>query len=200
MVVDGDELGWLTGEFDPAGRTFHIHDQIEATGAPALLLEHYGPERLEYHDPWHRNREVSHLFRGLVDAFEADELLAGGAASTACGSSTTASCAAAPSGSPGCRRCAPTTWSPSGRVEGRGGRAPPAHPRLREGGLHRGRRLARGPRRGDARRDLLAGGERRRARPNAARGAAGERPHSAEAGHGPGVYEAVMTELAERRS
>ena len=74
MVVDGDEL-WLTGEFDPHGET-SIHDQIEATGAPALLLEHYGPERLEYHDPWHANREVSHLFRGLVDAFEADELLA----------------------------------------------------------------------------------------------------------------------------
>jgi len=73
MVVDGDEL-WFTGEFEPRGETT-IHAQIEASGAPALLLEHFAG-RLEYHDPWHRDREVSHLFRGQVDAFEADELLA----------------------------------------------------------------------------------------------------------------------------
>ncbi|HEU4656871.1 MAG TPA: HAD hydrolase family protein [Capillimicrobium sp.] len=73
MVVDGERF-WHTGEFRPDhGRT--IHDQIEASGAPALLLEHFAG-RLEYHEPYHRDREVSHLFRGLVDAFEADELLA----------------------------------------------------------------------------------------------------------------------------
>jgi hydroxymethylpyrimidine pyrophosphatase-like HAD family hydrolase len=70
-VIDGEEL-WLTGDLQPGATT--IHDQIEASGAPALLLSEYDG-RLEYHDPWHRNREVSHLFRGLVDAFEADELL-----------------------------------------------------------------------------------------------------------------------------
>ena len=73
LVLDGEEL-WLTGAFDPHGPV-SIHDQIEQSGAPALLLEHYA-ERLEYHEPFHRDREVSHLFRGLVDAFEADELLA----------------------------------------------------------------------------------------------------------------------------
>ena len=52
-----------------------MHDLIEESGAPQLLLETF-KGRLEYHDPWHRNREVSHLFRGLVDAFEVDELLA----------------------------------------------------------------------------------------------------------------------------
>ena len=72
VVLDGEEH-WLTGEFQPGGTT--IHEQIEATGAPALLLEHFAGD-LQYHDPWHRNREVSHLFRGLVDAFEADALLA----------------------------------------------------------------------------------------------------------------------------
>jgi len=56
-------------------RRVSIHEQIEASGAPSLLLETYAG-RLEYHDPWHRGREVSHLFRGLLDAFEADELLA----------------------------------------------------------------------------------------------------------------------------
>jgi hypothetical protein len=73
LVLDGEEH-WLTGDLMP-GEAGTIHDQIEAMGAPALLLEHY-EGRLEYHDPWHRNREVSHLFRGLVDAAEADALLA----------------------------------------------------------------------------------------------------------------------------
>jgi phosphoglycolate phosphatase len=72
VVLDG-ELHWLTGDLVPRdGRT--IFDQIEESGAPALLLERFAG-RLEYHEPWHRGREVSHLFRGDVDAFEADSLL-----------------------------------------------------------------------------------------------------------------------------
>jgi hypothetical protein len=71
LVLDGEEH-WLTGAMMPGELT--IAEQIEQTGAPALLLETYSG-RLEYHEPWHANREVSHLFRGLVDAFEADELL-----------------------------------------------------------------------------------------------------------------------------
>jgi phosphoglycolate phosphatase len=71
-VLDG-ELHWLTGDLVPRdGKS--IHDQIEESGAPKLLLERFAG-RLEYHAPWHENREVSHLFRGEVDAFEADELL-----------------------------------------------------------------------------------------------------------------------------
>ncbi len=72
IVLDGEEH-WLTGELVPGSKT--IHDQIDDSGAPALLLREYAG-RLEYHDPWHRDRDVSHLFRGLVDAFEADALLA----------------------------------------------------------------------------------------------------------------------------
>jgi phosphoglycolate phosphatase len=72
LVLDGEEH-WLTGEMVPGELT--VAEQIERTGAPALLLESYRG-RLEYHEPWHLNREVSHLFRGLIDAFEADELLA----------------------------------------------------------------------------------------------------------------------------
>jgi hypothetical protein len=72
VVLDG-ELHWLTGELVPRdGHT--IFDQIEESGAPALLLDHFAG-RLEYHDPWHRGREVSHLFRGLVPAAESDALL-----------------------------------------------------------------------------------------------------------------------------
>jgi len=72
LVLDGEEI-WLTGDWQPRPDA-SIHDQIEASGAPRLLLETY-PGRLEYHDPWHHGREVSHLFRGLVDAREVDELL-----------------------------------------------------------------------------------------------------------------------------
>lgn len=68
----GGEEHWLTGEMRPGELT--IAQQIEVSGAPALLLEHY-QGRLEYHEPWHVDREVSHLFRGLVDSAEVDELL-----------------------------------------------------------------------------------------------------------------------------
>jgi phosphoglycolate phosphatase len=71
-VIDGEEH-WLTGDLLPGELT--IAEQIERSGAPALLLEHYAG-RLEYHDPWHVEREVSHLFRGLVEALEVDRLLA----------------------------------------------------------------------------------------------------------------------------
>jgi phosphoglycolate phosphatase len=72
VVLEGEEH-WLTGDLLPGELT--ISEQIEASGAPAMLLEHYAG-RLEYHEPWHLQREVSHLFRGLVDALEADALLA----------------------------------------------------------------------------------------------------------------------------
>ena len=77
VVLDGEEH-WLTGERWQIGEQpgeLTIAEQIERAGAPALLLERYAG-RLEYHDPWHLEREVSHLFRGLVDAVEVDALLA----------------------------------------------------------------------------------------------------------------------------
>jgi hydroxymethylpyrimidine pyrophosphatase-like HAD family hydrolase len=72
LSFDGEEH-WLTGEFEP-GET-SVYEQIAATGAPDLLLETYRG-RLEYHEPWAEGREISHLFRGLVDAGEVDQLLA----------------------------------------------------------------------------------------------------------------------------
>jgi hypothetical protein len=69
----GGEEHWLTGELVPG--ELSIAEQIERSGAPELLLERYAG-RLEYHEPWHVAREVSHLFRGLVDADEVDLLLA----------------------------------------------------------------------------------------------------------------------------
>jgi phosphoglycolate phosphatase len=72
VVLEGEEH-WLTGELVPGELT--IAEQIERSGAPALLLERYHG-LLEYHEPWHLQREVSHLFRGLVDAEQVDLVLA----------------------------------------------------------------------------------------------------------------------------
>jgi len=72
LVIDGEET-LLAGDLEP-GEGETVFEVIERTGAPALLLERYA-ERLEYHDPWHRGREISHLFRGLVDAIEVNRLL-----------------------------------------------------------------------------------------------------------------------------
>lgn len=72
VVLDGEEH-WLTQGLLPGELT--IAEQIERSGAPELLLDRY-QGRLEYHEPWHVQREVSHLFRGLVDAIEVDRVLA----------------------------------------------------------------------------------------------------------------------------
>ena len=66
FAVDG-EVHWLT---EP-----DTHARIAASGAPDLLLEHYAG-RLEPHTPYDRGREVSHALRGLVDVAEAEALLA----------------------------------------------------------------------------------------------------------------------------
>jgi hydroxymethylpyrimidine pyrophosphatase-like HAD family hydrolase len=72
LVLDGD-VEWLTGGMEP-NETGNIYQQIEAAGVPALLLEVY-PDQLEYHAPWHLDRDVSHLYRGSVDTVEVDALL-----------------------------------------------------------------------------------------------------------------------------
>jgi phosphoglycolate phosphatase len=71
-LVDGPEEVFLTGDFEP--REGSIYEQVEASGAPAALLESFAG-RLEYHDPWHRDRQFSHLFRGEVDLEEVDAVL-----------------------------------------------------------------------------------------------------------------------------
>ena len=74
LVLDG-ELEWLTDGIVPDPERGTIYDQISASGAPALLLSHFAG-RLEYHTPWSIDREVSHLFRGSVDLDEAASVLA----------------------------------------------------------------------------------------------------------------------------
>ena len=72
LVLDGEEQ-WLTAGLEPGERS--VYEQIDDSGAPQLLLDSY-PGRLEYHEPWAVGREISHLFRGLVDVTEVDALLA----------------------------------------------------------------------------------------------------------------------------
>ena len=73
VVLDG-ELEWLTDGLVPSASGGSIYEQIAASGAPARLLEHFDG-RLEYHTPWSVGREVSHLFRGAVDLVEAGRVL-----------------------------------------------------------------------------------------------------------------------------
>jgi hydroxymethylpyrimidine pyrophosphatase-like HAD family hydrolase len=73
LVLDG-ELEWLTGGIEPSEEAGTIYEQITASGAPELLLEAF-PGQLEYHIPWSIRRDVSHLFRGQIDLVEAAELL-----------------------------------------------------------------------------------------------------------------------------
>jgi len=73
LVIDG-ELEWLTDGIIPSDSNGTIYEQIERSGAPALLLDRF-TGRLEYHTPWSIGREVSHLFRGAVDPEEVRAVL-----------------------------------------------------------------------------------------------------------------------------
>ena len=73
LVLDG-ELEWLTDGIEPSEERGTIYDQIAASGAPGLLMERF-PERLEEHAPWSKLRDVSHLFRGDVPLDEVASLL-----------------------------------------------------------------------------------------------------------------------------
>jgi hydroxymethylpyrimidine pyrophosphatase-like HAD family hydrolase len=72
-AIEG-ETTLLTGEFQP-NEDGTIYEQLEARGTPRALFERF-EGRLEYHDPWHHGRVLSHLFRGKVDIDEANALLA----------------------------------------------------------------------------------------------------------------------------
>lgn len=72
FVVDGEKT-LLTGEWRPDDDR-SVYERIAGLGIPELLFERF-EGRLEYHEPWHRGRELSHLFRGDIDVEEANRLL-----------------------------------------------------------------------------------------------------------------------------
>jgi HAD superfamily hydrolase (TIGR01484 family) len=73
VVIDGERTA-LVGdiEADP-GKT--LAETMVDQGIPDELFEHFAG-RLEWHSPWHRQREFSLLFRGKVDVAEGNRLLA----------------------------------------------------------------------------------------------------------------------------
>jgi hypothetical protein len=193
LELDGEQL-WMT-ELVAGEQT--VHEQIEASGAPALLLERYAG-LLEYHDPWHRGREISHLFRGNVDAAEADALLAehghgalrlvdNGGAHRASGEDA--------------EQMRVYHLIPSG-----GSKAAAVSRHMRARGLSREDTFAVG----DSREDLAVAAvvgtfwlvaNALTRDPTMQEVLAGHpNVRLAEEGHGPGVYEAVVTTLAERRA
>ena len=195
LSLDGeDEL--LTGDLRPGERS--VHDQIADSGAPALLLERYA-RRLEYHDPWHVDREVSHLFRGDVDPDEAGELLRaeghGGLRLVDNGT---------------IRRRSPTLDVEQAHayhlIPAVTSKAAAVARHMQARGYARQECIAVG----DSREDLEAAdvvgafwlvGNALERDPALRQVAAGrDNVRVAEAGHGAGVYEAVVTTLAERRA
>ena len=73
LVLDG-ELEWLTGGIVPSAEAGTIFEQITDSRAADVLLEAFDG-LLEYHTPWSAGREVSHLFRGHIELDQAAELL-----------------------------------------------------------------------------------------------------------------------------
>jgi hypothetical protein len=73
VVIDGERT-ILAGEVeaDP-GKT--LAETMVDRGIADELFEHFSG-KLEWHSPWHRQRELSLLFRGKIDADEANRLLA----------------------------------------------------------------------------------------------------------------------------
>lgn len=72
MVIDRERT-YLTGEWVP-DETGTPAERIIAAGLPKLLFERFGG-RLEYHEPWHQDRELSLLFRGKVDVAEVNAVV-----------------------------------------------------------------------------------------------------------------------------
>ena len=183
LVVRGETF-WLAG-----GPT---HDDITASGAPQLLLDHFAG-RLEYHDPWHTGREVSHLLRGAVDVEEANALLAANGHATL----RLLDNGAVRRTMPGIEQARAYHLVPEGVSKARG---IAMHMQIR--GLQEREVVAIG----DSREDVGAAevvqtfwfvGNAVRADPSL-RSIRGHNIRIAQAGWGAGVYEAVVTELSER--
>jgi hydroxymethylpyrimidine pyrophosphatase-like HAD family hydrolase len=73
VVIDGERT-YLTGDWRPDEEGTPAQKLTEA-GIPDLLFDHF-EGRLEWHTPWHADRELSLLMRGRVDVAEANEVIA----------------------------------------------------------------------------------------------------------------------------
>lgn len=73
VVIDREKT-LLTGDWSFDDHGGGPAEQMIAAGIADRLFEHFGA-RLEWHAPWHEGRELSLLFRGLVDVEEANTVL-----------------------------------------------------------------------------------------------------------------------------
>ena len=72
VVIDGERTA-LVGDLEPdPGKS--LAETMVDSGIPDELFEHFAG-RLEWHRPWHKQREFSLLFRGKVDTDEGNRFL-----------------------------------------------------------------------------------------------------------------------------
>lgn len=78
VLERGTERIYNLGDWEPSsvppGRT--PHSMIDESGAVDLLMRRF-PGFIEHHDPWHLDREATHVLRGGVDVSEAQRVLDG---------------------------------------------------------------------------------------------------------------------------
>jgi HAD superfamily hydrolase (TIGR01484 family) len=72
VVIDGEKTVLVGDVKAEEGKT--LAETVVDQGVPEMLFDHFAG-RLEWHQPWHRQRELSLLFRGKVDVEEGNRLL-----------------------------------------------------------------------------------------------------------------------------
>jgi hydroxymethylpyrimidine pyrophosphatase-like HAD family hydrolase len=73
VVIDGEKTLLIGDAEVDEGRT--LAETMVDRGIPDELFEHF-TGRLDWHSPWHKQRELSLLFKGKIDVDEANRLLA----------------------------------------------------------------------------------------------------------------------------
>jgi hydroxymethylpyrimidine pyrophosphatase-like HAD family hydrolase len=72
VVIDGEKTVLVGEAKAEEGKT--LAETMVDQGIPDLLFEHF-EGRLEWHTPWHHQRELSLLFRGHIDVADANRVL-----------------------------------------------------------------------------------------------------------------------------
>ena len=72
VVIDGEKTVLVGDAEAEEGKT--LAETMVDRGIPDLLFDHFSG-RLEWHYPWHKQRELSLLFRGKVDVDEANRVI-----------------------------------------------------------------------------------------------------------------------------
>jgi phosphoglycolate phosphatase len=73
VIIDGEKTVLVGDAKAEEGKT--LAETVVDQGVPEMLFDHF-TGRLEWHRPWHRQREHSLLFRGKVDVEEGNRILA----------------------------------------------------------------------------------------------------------------------------